>query len=191
MTYSGTETVPRLVELYRLMDLAYGEAAEHAGFSCEGCNGVKCCTVDLIVHTFAEMLYLRRGFSALEKTLRLEIKQRCRDILKAKASDPLGSPYREAVCALNFDGRCVLYDHRPMICRLAGIPHVINRPNSTQTIGGGCPRFETDISPAFPHITIDRTSFYKEMAQLEIAMIEELGRRTHSLTVAEILGGCV
>lgn len=191
MTYSGTELIPRLVELYGQMDVAYSEASRQAGFSCDGCDGIKCCTVDLIVHTFAEMLYLRRGFSALDEAFRLEIKNRLRDILEAKAADPLGGSYRDAVCVLNFEGKCILYDYRPMICRLAGIPHIISRPNSTQTKSVGCQRFENDIRPAFPHILIDRTFFYKKMAEIEIAVIQELGRRTNSLTVAEILGGCV
>lgn len=191
MTYSGTELTPRLTELYRLMDEAYDDASGQAGFSCEGCNGVKCCTVDLIVHTFSEMLHLRRGFRTLEAAARSEIKTRARNIVKAKAKDPLGTDYREAVCALNFDGRCVLYEYRPMICRLAGIPHIINRPNSSQVTSGGCFRFENEIKPSFPQVIIDRTNFYREMAQLELSVVQELGRRTHSLTIAEILGGCV
>ncbi len=191
MTYSGTELTPRLVELYRQMDEAYSKASQMTGFSCEGCNGIKCCTVDLIVHTFTEMLQLRRGLKVLDEVMRLEIKTRARNILKAKAEDPLGTEYREAVCALNFDGKCVLYEHRPMICRLAGIPHLIKRPNESQISSGGCFRYETDKRPAFPDVVIDRTLFYREMAELEIAVIRELGHRTRSLTIAEILGGCL
>lgn len=171
------------------MDDAYVGASRQAGFSCDGCDGIKCCTVDLTVHTFAEMLYLRRGFSDLDEDLRLVIKQRLDEILKAKSEDPFGESYRNAVCALNFDGKCILYDHRPMICRLAGIPHVINKPNSTQVRSVGCSRFENYIKPNFPDVCVDRTMFYREMAQLELSVIQELGRRTQSLTVAEILGG--
>ncbi len=173
------------------MDEAYSEASKQAGFSCEGCNGIKCCTVDLIVHTFAEMLHLRRGFRVLDEARRFEVKTRASKILKAKADDPLGYEYREAVCALNFDGRCILYEHRPMICRLAGIPHLISRPNASQTSSGGCFRFENDKKPVFPDVVIDRTSFYREMAELELSVIRELGQRTRSLTIAEILDGCV
>lgn len=172
------------------MDEAYSKASKMTGFSCEGCDGIKCCTVDLIVHTFAEMLQLRRGLKVLDEARRLEIKTRARKILEAKATDPLGTEYREAVCALNFEGKCVLYEHRPMICRLAGIPHFINRPNESQITSGGCFRFENDKRPVFPDVVIDRTLFYREMAELELAVIRELGHRTRSLTIAEILGGC-
>ncbi len=190
MTYSGIDLIPRLEKLYKEMDNVYGVASRQAGFSCEGCDGIKCCTVDLIVHTFAEMLYLRRGFSALDEFLRLQVKARCADILKAKAQDPTGSAYRDSVCSLNFDGKCALYQHRPMICRLAGIPHVINRPDSRQIRGVGCSSFEEKIRPMFPEISIDRTNFYTEMARLEMLVRQELGRKTPSLTVAEILSGC-
>lgn len=191
MTYSGTELSPRLVELYKLMDGAYSEASKQTGFSCKECDGVKCCTVDLIVHTFAEMLHLRRGFRVLDQPRRLEVKTRARNILKAKSKDAMGPEYREAVCALNFDGKCILYEYRPMICRLAGIPHLINRPNASQTTSGGCFRFENEKKPLFPDVVIDRTFFYREMAELELAVIRELGQRTRSLTIAEIISGCV
>ncbi|MDD3471240.1 MAG: hypothetical protein PHS86_00510 [Syntrophaceae bacterium] len=191
MTYTGTELTPRLVEVYGQMDSAYADASREAGFSCAGCNGVKCCTVDLIVHTFAEMLFLRRGFRTLKISVQKHIKERCREILKAKATDPLGMEYRESVCALNLDGLCVLFEYRPMICRLAGIPHIIRRPDSSLKQAGGCTRFEDQIKPVFPDIVIDRTSFYQQMAQLEIYAVQEIGNRTVSRTISEILSDCI
>ena len=65
-TNSREELMPRLGDLYRRMDEAYSTAAAATGFSCQGCDGAKCCTVDLVLHTLAERLYLRRGFNALD-----------------------------------------------------------------------------------------------------------------------------
>ena len=186
--FSGEELIPRLTELYRLMDSAYCEVSNQVGFSCEGCDGVKCCAVDLILHTAVEMLYLRRGFNTLDMSRQLEILGRCRGIIKAKADDALGDEYRNAVCGLNFEGLCVLYDYRPMICRLAGISHIIIRPDGTVTESGGCIRYHRDNQQDRPNLKIDRTDFYRQMAAIEIEVVRAVGKRTASRTVAEALG---
>ncbi len=186
--FSGEELIPRLTELYRLMDSAYCEVCNQVGFSCEGCDGVKCCTVDLILHTSVEMLYLRRGFNTLDMSRQLEILGRCRGIIKAKEDDALGDGYRNAVCALNFEGLCVLYEYRPMICRLAGISHIIIRPDGTVTESGGCICYHRENQQDRPNLKIDRTDFYRQMAAIEIEVVRAVGKRTASRTVAEALG---
>jgi hypothetical protein len=186
--HAGDELIPRLTKLYRLIDSAYREAAEKMGFSCEGCDGVKCCTVDLTLHTFVEMLHLRRGFNALDTSSQLEILGRCRAMIKAKEDDPCADAYRNAVCALNFDGLCCLYEFRPMICRLAGIRHFIARPDGTAMESGGCARYEQEIISQYPGLRIDRTAFYRNMAEIEIEVVRALGKRTAPRTIAETLG---
>ena len=64
--FSGDDLIPRLHELYRQMDDAYRSIAQEVDFSCDGCDGVKCCTVDVMLHTFVEMYCLRRGFNTLD-----------------------------------------------------------------------------------------------------------------------------
>lgn len=184
----GAGLIPRLEALYDNIDECYRNTAQKVGFSCDGCDGVRCCTVDLILHTFVEKHYLRRGFNTLDMSLQLEILGRSRAVLKAKERDPHGDAYRNAVCVLNFDGRCVLYHYRPMICRLAGIRHLLLRPDGARKVGEGCRRFRAEIEPVHPDAQIDRTRFYREMAALEIEMVRTLGRRTVSRTLAETLG---
>lgn len=193
--FSGDSLIPRLSELYRLIDEEYRAVSQRVGFSCEGCDGVKCCTVDVTLHTLVEMLCLRRGFNTLDTSRQLEILGRCRSMIKAKDDDPFGDEYRNAVCALNFEGQCVLYQYRPMICRLAGIRHFIVRPDGTETESCGCFRYERDIlgSPTefqetLRELKIDRTPFYRGMAELEMEVVWALGTRTKSRTVAETLG---
>ncbi len=185
---SGDQLIPRLQELYQEMDSAYCALAERAGFSCDGCDGAKCCTVDLILHTFVEKLYLRRGFNALETSLQLEVLGRCKAVLKAKQEDPYGYAYRTAVCVLNVDGKCILYDYRPMICRLAGVPHFIRRPDGKKVRGPACERYLRNIAPHAPGLELDRSGFYRQLAEIEIQMVHSLGRRTVSRTIAETLG---
>jgi len=186
--FSGDDLIPRLRELYGLIDSAYEEVASRVGFSCRDCDGVTCCTVDLILHTFAEMHYLRWGFNTLDTSRQLEILGRSRSIVQAKIADPYGKEYRNAVCALNFDGLCSLYEFRPMICRLAGIPHFISRPDGTAVESGGCRRYEDEIRPAYMHLRLDRTGFYRQMAEIEMDAVRAFGTRTVSRTVAETLG---
>jgi len=184
---SGIDYSPRLKELYEEIDAAYYRASFQAGFNCEGCDGTKCCTVDLIVHTFAEMLYMRRGLRALNETTKCRIKKRSRETVEFKRLNPVGPSYRNAICAASFNGRCLIYEYRPMICRLAGIPHFIDRPDHTRVFGTGCPRFETGSRATNPELQIDRTPFYRRMAELEIEIVQAHGKRTQSLTIAEIL----
>jgi Fe-S-cluster containining protein len=185
---SGDELIPRLTELYKSIDLAYHEIADEIGFSCDGCDGVTCCTVDLTLHTFAEMLYLRRGFNALDMSLQLAILGRCRAMIKSKEDDPSSDAYRNAVCTLNFEGSCSLYEHRPMICRLAGIRHFIDRPDGSTMESCGCRRYEEEVFSLHPDLKIDRTAFYRRMAEIEIEVVRVLGKRTTPRTVSETLG---
>lgn len=185
---SGDELIPRLAELYRNIDSTYEAVVGEVGFSCGGCDGVKCCTVDLSLHTLIEMLYLRRGLNALGTSRQQNILQRCRQIVRDKRDDPYGSAYRSAVCALNFEGLCSLYEYRPMICRLAGVPHTIARPNGTTVESGGCVRYENDVLPRYPGPRIDRTQFYREMASIEMEIVRSRGSRTEPRTIAEALG---
>ncbi len=184
---SGAALLARLEELYQRIDSVYATRSADVGFSCEGCDGETCCTVDLILHTYIEKLYLRRGFELLDESERRDILARCSTVLAAKSRDPEGDEYRSSICALNRNGACRLYPYRPMICRLAGIPHHIRRPDGRVLESGGCRRFETEIEPNHPDVRIDRTDFYQEMARIEIEAVRALGGRCVSQTVAETL----
>lgn len=186
--FPGDEQALLLEELYRKIDSVYSQAAGQVGFSCNGCDGEKCCTVDLTLHTFVEAAYLRRGFEQLDVQRRKDVLHRSELVLAAKADDPSGSAYRNAPCVLNAQGRCVTYEHRPMICRLAGIPHLFRQPDGRTVEAGGCPLYEAKILPAFPHLRLDRTQFYREMAEIEIKAVRAAGHRAPSRTIAEVIG---
>lgn len=185
--FPGDELIPRLSLLNRVIDAAYCEAAGSVGFSCEHCDGVTCCTVDLKLHTLIEMLYLRRGVSALDKSTHHAVLDKSHAIVAAKLDDAGGEAYRNSVCALNIGGRCAAYDYRPMICRLAGIPHYFVRPDGETIESGGCTRYLADIEAVHPDVRIDRTEFYREMASIEVEIIRLRGRRSAPRTIAETL----
>jgi hypothetical protein len=184
---SQSAMIIRLQDLYQRMDESYREAARQTGFSCDNCDGEACCTVDLRIYTFAEKLFLQHGLASLEAPLREEIRRRCREMLKAKEEDPLGAAYRNSVCALNFRGRCVLYQYRPMICRLAGIPHFITRPDGKTLERGGCIRYEKEFQPSNPDVRVNRSDLYRDMAILELDVVRARHERTPPETIAELL----
>lgn len=182
----GSELIPRLVAIYRRIDVVYTEAAKSAGFSCEGCDGAKCCTVDLTIRTFVEMSYLKQGFKSLPDTQQRDILDRSSLIIKAKEAAP-DSEYRNSVCALNSEGMCVLYEYRPMICRFHGMPHFFVGPSGSLVEGEGCLRFKELYQGRDRNQRVDRTQFYREMAALELESVRIRGARTEKRTVAETL----
>jgi Fe-S-cluster containining protein len=106
-----------------------------------GCSG--CCR-GLFDITLLDAYYLKLGFDALPESVREPVLQKCRERLQVMRQDwpELDHPYLlnhrpeedwealmpeddETPCVLlGEDGRCLVYDHRPMTCRLNGIPFV-------------------------------------------------------------------
>jgi len=154
------EFAPRPEELYQKTDAAYREVADQTRFSCGGCDGVTCCTIHLTLRTHAEKPYLKSGFNTLDAFTRREILDRCNDELKAGEGDRFSAAYRNAVCVLKIGGKCSMYRYRPMVRRLAGIPHFFLRPDGGIVQGAGCTRQRSDLQPVFPGLKIDRTPFF-------------------------------
>ncbi len=63
----------------------------------------------------------------------------------------------------------MLYAHRPMICRLHGLPHRLHRPDGKVLSGPGCDDFYRQCGTASP-AELDRTPLYSSMARLEKAL---------------------
>jgi hypothetical protein len=91
------------------------------------------------------------------------------------------------MCPLNFNERCALYAYRPMICRVHGIPHELQRPGQGVVTGPGCAAF-TQEHPEKKYFKFDRTPIYLELAVLEKQFKSKAGI-THRLkmTIAEII----
>ena len=84
-------------------------------------------------------------------------------------------------------GCCVLYTHRPMICRLHGIPHELSRPGAAAQRSPGCGEFDRRCG-GMAYRRFDRTPFYAELARLEAEFRQALGvRRRFKHTIAEML----
>lgn len=163
----------RLAEIYAGMDHAYGEAADRLGFVCSGCE-TNCCRSRFYHYTYLEYYYLQEGFNHLEPALRISVRR------------DAAIPSRR-MCPLNREGRCCLYPYRPMICRLHGIPHKLQRPGQDLLYGSGCETFERERCDS-EDIRFDRTPHYRQMAELELKFKKEAGLKLKlKMTVAEMI----
>ena len=139
------------------MDKAFDKAASHYGFKCNGCED-NCCKSFFYHHTFIEKDYLIYKANEFDKDIKFSLKKSAKLYLDTIENKPL--------CPLNKENKCTLYNHRPMICRLHGIPHHLNIPGRDTTKHPGC-----DAGASFFNSTnyflFDRIPFYKEMAEIE------------------------
>jgi Fe-S-cluster containining protein len=160
----------RMRAIYRAMDEAYDSVAGHYGFSCEGC-GQNCCVQRFSHHTLVEYHYLLEGMKRADPGLARQILIKARIVTDSYRKEPVTGEVLPLMCPANFDGLCRVYEHRPMICRMHGLPHRFKRPDGREERGGGCARFEARHKADW---TVDRTRLYTTLAKLE----GELRRQT-------------
>jgi Fe-S-cluster containining protein len=168
------------------MDAAYERAAAAHGFVCSGCS-TSCCRTRFHHHTLLEYLYLRDGFSGLPADGREGIQANAAAMAARSEPTALVAVDLRPMCPLNAEGRCVLYAHRPMICRLHGIPHTLRPPGRPAQQSPGCEEFHRRCGrPDGP--LLDRTPLYTELARLEAECRRVLRlRRKIRMTIAEML----
>lgn len=184
------EILDDLQILFSRMDAAYQEAAAFYGFHCTGCEN-SCCRTLFFHHTHIEQHYLLKGLQTLERSLQDEIRRRAARAWRRIEASLVRKLAVRVMCPLNFQGRCRLYAHRPMICRLHGVPHQLRRPGKSVLHAPGCAAFthrcgEMDI------YAFDRTPFYTQLAMLERhfrAVLNIAPGRSVRLTIAQILAG--
>lgn len=167
----GADLLGRVEQLYARMNEAYSGVADRYGFDCTGCED-NCCTQRFHHHTLAEYFYLLEGLRKADRELAGKILQRAREVVEAYGEEGPEGRTLPLMCPVNFDGLCRLYMHRPMICRLHGLPHLFRRPDGVTVQGGGCQRFEALHRAS---VRIDRTGFYTELASIEKELRARLG----------------
>ncbi len=157
--------IQRLQQIYGAMDDAYRRAAGDYGFTCDGCRH-NCCLTRFYHHTIIEYAYLKEGLMTLKREVHSRIKSQAMTVIDAMDQADRNRGAVRLMCPLNFDTRCILYLHRPMICRLHGIPHELQKPRQQTIRGPGCETFNRRCG-AKRYFQFDRTPFYHDMAKLE------------------------
>jgi hypothetical protein len=181
-----TACLDRLRDIFAAMDPAYIRAAEHYQFQCDGCTH-NCCLTRFYHHTCLEYYYLRRGLESLDARKKSEILLRAEEVCReTAAADEKQLPVRQ-MCPLNHESLCILYPHRPMICRLHGIPHELQKPGQDVIHGPGCGTFNERCSNK-PYTKFERTPFYIELARLENEFKQAAGRPGKiKMTISEMI----
>lgn len=178
----------RIADLYSRIDSAFSDAANSYVFSCKGCER-NCCEERFYHYTLAEHISLKNGVASLGQEAREEIFRRAEEVMRLyRLHDASRHPER-LLCPLNLDGFCLLYAYRPMICRLQGVPHYVNKTGHLPQRGPGCRVFnENNRSENLSDSGFDHTPFYAEMAAIEIEIRKMLNNRgRYKKTVAEML----
>ena len=193
----------KLKALYTRMDREYERVTSALDFTCAGCPQ-NCCVSYFQHHTHIEWAYAFEGLMAMDEQRRAMFMERARDNVR-QCSEALGRGERPRVmCPLNEDGLCGLYEHRLMICRLHGVPHVLRTPDGRSAAYPGCFRFEerlareTGLADAPAHVAqaaranmdvLDRTPLYRELVELEMRFVGAQGKNLPrvNMTLAEMM----
>lgn len=176
----------KTAQLYAQMDQAYAAAAGAHGFACNGCQD-NCCLTRFYHHTLVEYRYLRAGLALEPEATRDLIRQSAAEVVQQMNDAGRTNATVKVMCPLNQAGRCTLYAHRPMICRLHGIPHQLRRPDGQRQTGPGCDDFDRQCGETQEAI-LDRTPLYMALAALERELRQATGfNRKIKMTIAEMI----
>jgi Fe-S-cluster containining protein len=165
----------------------FREASRKHGVKCKrGCY--ECCSVGFFDITLLDALHLRASLRKVPPAVRKQVLAKANehlDMLEKKRAfsrkDPLlkSLPSIDAISrrsakmscpALDENGACLIYDHRPHICRIFG--PTIRGPRRAVRLEG-CGYFSKDIPeqdfPIFDH--------YDEEKEMQRAMFRKAGRK--------------
>ncbi len=165
-------TFDTLANLYKDMDDTWNKVALKYNFKCNGCED-NCCKSLFFHHTYIEKAYLFHGFSLLDKNKRKTIISKAQNYCKKTFAPDSEIKSLKIMCPANKKSRCLLYQYRPMICRLHGLPHELNRPGFGPAMGSGC---NDGAFNKKPYIKFDRTYFYGQMAKIEMAFRQDFNK---------------
>lgn len=184
-----TQAFRKLASLYDEMQATYAAHSVALGLTCDHCTQ-NCCTSYFQHHTRIEWAYLLQGLAELPEERRLVYTQRSREYMHG-VYDALEQGQRPAImCPLNDDGRCGVYKHRLMICRLHGVPNRLRYPDGRAVEFPGCYRSQELCSKGDAFPILDRTQLYTRLLELEMQFvgpkrIRQLARV--DLTLAEMI----
>lgn len=190
---TGAPYLERLSEVYRGIEVAYGQVAGHyESFSCEGCQS-NCCTTVFYHYTLIEALCFGNGFRALPEDRMNAAIGEARRYVEVLERNPGGETSLSLMCPVNFGGLCGVYEHRPLICRIHGVPAFLDSRRGAVERWKGCLRFQ-ELHGGRIDREIDRTPFYTAVAELEIELRKSAGdfsrsRKTIAHMITDIADG--
>ena len=178
----------RVADLYRRMEQAYDLAAQQLDFTCQGCPD-NCCDSYFLHHTYVEWAYLWVGIGELSAERRKVLENRAAEYAAACELALAKSERPQIMCPLNEEGRCSLYHHRLMICRMHGVPSSLTFPNGKVQKFPGCFRCQEIVGDRQAVPTVERASLFRELVGLEQELLGEQQGQLPKLkkTIAEMI----
>ncbi len=185
---SNTIIFKRLSLLYSEMERAYDLTANQLGLSCRDCPD-NCCTSYFLHHTYIEWAYLWEGLRSYSDKKQQRFLERATDYVNETKAMPAEGGNVSIMCPLNENGFCRLYEYRLMICRMHGVPNSFVRPDGKKLSFPGCFRCQELYSESQTVPVLDRTDFYRNLANLEMEFLEQKTRilPRMRLTLAEMI----
>ena len=182
------ELAAKIANLYSRMEQAYDLVARQLEFTCEGCSD-NCCDSYFQHHTHVEWAYLWEGLMGLEPERRVAIESRAADYAAACEKALARGERPQLMCPLNEKGRCGLYLHRLMICRMHGVPSSLTFPNGKVQKFPGCFRCQEIVGDRQAVPTVERASLFRELVALEQELLGEQQGQLPKLkkTIAEMI----
>jgi len=197
MSFDLTPFLDELTKIFISIDEEYKNAQElYDNFSCEGCED-NCCTTVFNHYTLIEDFIVSEGLGLLEPEQLEEAIKRAYAYCAEMSKNRGNIESLKIMCPLNFEGKCGIYENRPLICRIHGLPAKLNSPVKGAQSWQGCDRFQK-MHPEIPEkvvrplrlkeVVIDRTKYYTQVASLE-GHLRKLFSYTqkHKKTIAEMV----
>jgi hypothetical protein len=185
------EQLAVLEDIYRKLQQEYERVAEALAFSCTGCPD-NCCDSYFQHHTYAEWAHLWLGLRQLEPELLQILMARAKTYLEQCELALAAGQRPQIMCPLNDNGRCVVYQHRLLVCRTHGVPALLTRPDGQTLRFPGCFRCQEIVDNSDHQnlpAPVERTSLLKKLALLENELLDNK-RHLHpkvKITIAEML----
>ncbi len=178
----------KIADLYTRMEKAYDLVAQQLDFTCQGCPD-NCCDSYFQHHTYVEWGYLWVGLMELDPARRKGIEKRAAEYAAACEKVLARDERPQVMCPLNEEGRCTLYAHRLMICRMHGVPSSLAFPNGQTKKFPGCFRCQELVAGRQAVPCVERAPLFRELVALEQ---ELLGKQQDQLpklkkTIADLI----
>lgn len=166
------ELAAKIADLYSRMEKGYDIVATQLDFTCDGCPD-NCCDSYFQHHTYVEWAYLWQGIMKLEPERRKEIENRAAEYAAACEKALARGERPQVMCPLNKEGRCGLYHHRLMICRMHGVPSSLTYPNGQIKKFPGCFRCQEIVGDRQAVPMVERASLFRGLVALEQELLGE------------------
>ncbi|MBF0472336.1 MAG: YkgJ family cysteine cluster protein [Nitrospirae bacterium] len=182
-----SQFLDELSEIFNSIDKEYKEMqGVYGNFSCDGCQD-NCCTTVFNHYTLIEDFIVSEGLGLLNPDQLEEAIKRSEAYCIELGKNRGNIESLKIMCPLNFEGKCGIYQNRPLICRIHGLPAKLNSPVKGVQTWAGCNRFQ-ELHPDVTAGSIDRTKYYTQIATLEGRMRKLFSyTQKHKKTIAEMV----